>query len=234
MWEKILFVDDEPQVLEGFQRLLSASFRIDTAISGKEALTKLKRNGPYAVVVCDMRMPEMDGVQLLYKIKLEFPDAVRIMLTGNSDQLTAARAVNEGGIFRFLTKPCEEELLTKALNDALIQYRLANRKEDLLDKARSGYSIGLASLDPTGAGFREVEEKVQELLAGQARTFEPLDNAIYVGKTIWVTREYVLQCLSPTRVIVHRKDLLTKLPAVGEFVRIEYINGQGQVKEIAL
>src|SRR4051812_10059953 len=112
MSEKVLFVDDEPLVLQGIERLLRPDFRIDSVTCGAEALRKLKSSGPYAVIVCDMSMPEMDGVKLLEKIKVDFPDVVRVMLTGNSDQQTAIRAVNEGHIFRFLTKPCEKELLT--------------------------------------------------------------------------------------------------------------------------
>jgi len=234
MAEKILFVDDEPQVLEGFRRLLSPTFRIETASSAAEALTKLKRTGPYAVVVCDMRMPEMDGVGLLYRIKLDFPDAVRIMLTGNSDQETAVRAVNEGNVFRFLTKPCDEELLTKTLNAAIVEYRLTNQKEDMLDKARAGYGLGVATENPTSASFRAVEEKVQELFKGEARTYQPSETGIYVGMTVWVSPEYVVQRLLSTRVIVHPRNLLTKIPEVGEYVRIAYNNGQAEVKGIGL
>jgi DNA-binding NtrC family response regulator len=232
--EKILFVDDEPQVLEGFQRLLSPTFRVETAISGAKALSKMQSSGPYAVVVCDMRMPEMDGVRLLYKIRLEFPECVRIMLTGNSDQETAVRAVNEGNIFRFLTKPCDEALLTRTLNEALVQYRVINKKEELLEKARSGRALGPVADDPTSSAFRAVEEKVRELLHGQAQTDQPSEGGIYFGKTIWVSPEYVVQSLSPVRVIVHSISMLTKTPQVGEFVRIQYKHGQGEVKDIGV
>ncbi len=95
-------------------------------------------NGPYAVVVSDMRMPEMDGVQLLAEIKLRSPDTIRIMLTGNADIQTAVDAVNEGNIFRFLTKPCSKELLAKTLTAALVQYRLVNAEKELLEQTLSG------------------------------------------------------------------------------------------------
>src|SRR5579863_6628829 len=115
MNDKILLVDDEAAILEGYQRLLRRDFRIDVARGGKSTLASLESSGPYAVVVSDMRMPEMDGAQLLAKVKVLSPDTVRVMLTGNADIQTAVSAVNEGSIFRFLTKPCTKETLAKAL-----------------------------------------------------------------------------------------------------------------------
>ena len=72
--------------------------------------------GPFAVVVADMRMPGMDGVEFLQHVKEMSPDTVRIMLTGNADMQTAIDAVNKGNIFRFLTKPCPYETMTVAVN----------------------------------------------------------------------------------------------------------------------
>src|SRR5258708_28798973 len=100
--EKILFVDDEPNVVEAYQRSLRRDFQNAIATSGAQALEMIAAGGPYAVVVSDMRMPEMDGVQFLTKASELAPDTVRIMLTGNADQQTAIEAVNQGHIFRFL------------------------------------------------------------------------------------------------------------------------------------
>src|SRR5947209_3169648 len=97
--EPILFVDDDSNLLAGYQRNLRKGFRIDTAASGPQALTMLTAQGPYAVIVSDMRMPQMDGVQFLSKAKSVSPRSVRIMLTGNADQKTAIEAVNEGYVF---------------------------------------------------------------------------------------------------------------------------------------
>ncbi len=138
MTEKILCVDDEPNVLDAYQRQLRKHFRIDTALGGEEALATIGAGGPYAVVVSDMRMPGMDGVQLLATVKKRAPESVRIMLTGISDQQTAMEAVNEGGIFRFLTKPCPPETLAKALTAAIEQYRLITAEKELLEKTLRG------------------------------------------------------------------------------------------------
>ena len=80
MAEKILLVDDEPNVLDGFRRTLGREFTLETAVGGQEALALMDK-GPYAVVVSDMRMPGMDGVQLLSRVKTQSPDTIRVMLT---------------------------------------------------------------------------------------------------------------------------------------------------------
>src|SRR5262249_44534484 len=104
MSEKILLVDDEIAILQGYQRLLHGEFHTSIAVGGPAALVEMEQNGPFSVVVSDMRMPDMDGAQLLAKVKTLYPDTIRVMLTGNADIQTAVRAVNDGNIFRFLTK----------------------------------------------------------------------------------------------------------------------------------
>jgi PAS domain S-box-containing protein len=124
MTEKVLIVDDEPNILEGISRQLRKDFDVHTAPGGREALKTLETDGPFAVIVCDMRMPGMNGVEVLRALKRLAPETVRIMLTGCSDQETAIEAINEGNIFRFLTKPCPPEILTKSIKEGLNQYLL--------------------------------------------------------------------------------------------------------------
>ena len=138
MPEKILMVDDENNVLLGYQRMLRTEFQIETAIGGAAALTAIETTGPYAVVVTDMRMPVMDGSKLLGKVKILSPDTVRIMLTGDDDIRSAVSAVNEGNIFRFLTKPCNKDTLAKALNAGLMQYRMQTAEKNLLEQTLQG------------------------------------------------------------------------------------------------
>lgn len=138
MSEKILFVDDEPAVLLGFQRLLRNQFQITTAIGGAVGLLHLQHYGPFAVVVSDKRMPQMDGIEFLGKVKDLAPDTVRVMLTGETDLQTAIDAVNEGAIFRFLAKPCTKDVLAKTLTDCLAQYRLVNAEKELLEQTLRG------------------------------------------------------------------------------------------------
>jgi len=138
MAEKILLVDDDNNILDGYRRSLSREFVMETAMGGEQALKLAADNGPYAVVVSDMRMPGMDGIQLLSKIKAQSPDTIRVMLTGNADTETAINAINEGSIFRFLNKPCSKEMMAKTLTAALVQYRLVTAEKQLLEQTLSG------------------------------------------------------------------------------------------------
>ena len=136
--EKILCVDDEANILEGIARQFRKQFHIDTALGGEEGLRAIAERGPYAVVVSDMRMPVMDGAEFLARVRNTWPSTVRMILTGQADIQDAIAAVNEGNIFRFLTKPCPPEMLTRALTAALEQYRLLNAERELLEKTLSG------------------------------------------------------------------------------------------------
>ena len=138
MSEKILFVDDDPNLLAAYQRGLRKQFEIETALGGEEAITRIKGAGPFAVLVSDLRMPGIDGIKLLGQIRQLAPDTVRILLTGNGDLEGAIAAVNEGNIFRFLTKPCAPDALATALGAALAQYRLVTSERDLLQKTLRG------------------------------------------------------------------------------------------------
>ena len=134
MNNKILCVDDDSNILQGYKRTLRKDYEIFIAEGGEQGLSTIEKDGPFAVVVSDMRMPGMDGVQFLSRVKTVAPDTIKIMLTGNSDQQTAMDAVNEGSIFRFLTKPCPPEVLAKTLDNGLEQYRLATTEKDLLEQ----------------------------------------------------------------------------------------------------
>lgn len=138
MTEKILFIDDEKNVLTAIRRQLRRDFEVVTAVGGEEALKEVTENGPFAVAVCDMRMPSMDGVVTLTEIGKKSPDTVRMMLTGNADQETAVEAINQGQIFRFLNKPCPEDTLRAALKDAMRQHELITAEKTLLQHTLAG------------------------------------------------------------------------------------------------
>ena len=138
MTHKILFVDDESVVIDGIRRMMHRDFEIDIAYGGAEALTALRKEGPYAVVVSDMRMPGMTGAQLLAEIRRQAPDTVRMLLTGYTDLEAAMDAFNHSNIFRFLTKPCDKEILTVALTAGLAQYDLICSERELLEKTLMG------------------------------------------------------------------------------------------------
>jgi response regulator RpfG family c-di-GMP phosphodiesterase len=138
MNERVLFVDDEVNILEAFKRQLRNTFEFDTATGSRAGLDAIATKGPYAVVVSDLRMPEMDGVEFLARVHEVSPDTVRIMLSGNADLDAAIAAVNTGNIFRFLTKPADRVMLIAAVNAAIQQYRLVVSERELLQKTLSG------------------------------------------------------------------------------------------------
>lgn len=138
MRDKILIVDDEKNLLEAIQRKLRKDFTLETALGPDEGLAALKTRGPFSVVISDLRMPGMDGIQFLSRVKETSPDTVRMMLTGNADLENAIEAVNEGNIFRFLTKPCPPDVLAKVIQLGIEQYRLVTAERELLQKTLKG------------------------------------------------------------------------------------------------
>lgn len=134
----VLCVDDEPQVLSGLTLLLRRQFEVLSADSGSKALTILDARRDVQVIISDMRMPGMDGAAFLKQARVKLPDAQRILLTGHADLDSAVTAINEGQIFRFLIKPCPQEMLLETLQAALTQYRLINAERILLGDTLNG------------------------------------------------------------------------------------------------
>ena len=138
MNNRILFVDDDENILAGYKRNLRSRFTVTTNPDAVDALEFIKKNEPFAVVVSDFKMPSMDGITFLSWVKEFSPDTVRIILTGFADINNAINAVNEGNVFRFLTKPINNESLIDSLVSAVEQYRLVTAEKELLDKTLKG------------------------------------------------------------------------------------------------
>ncbi len=119
---KILFVDDDVNLLKASQRRLRKTFDIDIAQGGKEGLSAIAEKGPYAVIVSDLMMPGMDGFEFMENARNAASDSVFIMLTGHANLDSSLKALNEGNIFRFLTKPCKMHVLEKAIQAGIEQY----------------------------------------------------------------------------------------------------------------
>ena len=138
MTRKVLLVDDEPNILASYKRNLRKTFELDTALGGEAGLEYLERRGPYAVVVSDLRMPYMDGVRFLSEVRRRSPESVRILLTGQAEVQDAVQVVNEGQIFRFLTKPCPPDVFRQAVESGFEQYRLVMAERELLNNTLKG------------------------------------------------------------------------------------------------
>lgn len=139
MGERILVIDDDHHLLSALRRQLSDTFDVTTAQGGPEALEAIQAaEAPFAVALSDMRMPGMDGIETLKRIRDLAPDTVRMMLTGNADQQTAIEAINQGNIFRFFTKPYPVDQLREGLLAGCEQYRLVTAEKELLEKTLTG------------------------------------------------------------------------------------------------
>ncbi len=138
MNRRVLLVDDEQNVLLGYTRILRKHAEVVTASGAVTGLQALVHQGPFAAVVADYQMPEVDGIEFLKRVQKSSPETTRMMLTGQTDLNVAMQAVNEGHIFRFLTKPCPYDVLTRSLDDAFRQYQLVTAEKELLEKTLKG------------------------------------------------------------------------------------------------
>jgi response regulator RpfG family c-di-GMP phosphodiesterase len=146
MNRKVLLVDDDLNLLESFRRQLRKKGEIVTAEGSKAGIEAAARQGPFAVVISDYNMPGMNGVDMLRVIRHGSPDTVRVLLTGHADLEIAIQAVNEGNIFRLLTKPCPPETIEKVLDDAFRHHDLVTAERELLEKTLTGSVAVLCDL----------------------------------------------------------------------------------------
>lgn len=223
MQDRILFVDDDANILEAYKRRLQRIMYVETALGGQEGLRKIAELEEFAVVVADMQMPGMNGVEFLQSVKELSPNSVRMMLTGNADMDTAIQAVNDGNIFRFLTKPCPSEVMGRALIDAINQYRLITAEKELLEKTLNGTVELLAEIlslaDPVSFG-RAVQLRglVKTLAEGMgAATSWELETAALLTQIAYVTvpQDLLAKARSDMELSETERQVFVCLPEVG-------------------
>jgi response regulator RpfG family c-di-GMP phosphodiesterase len=178
----VLCVDDEPNILAALKRTLrSAGFTALTAGGGAEALEILEKL-PVDVVVSDMRMPDIDGAQLLEQVHARWPHVVRILLTGHADQGSTVSAINRGRIFRYLSKPWDERDLLSTLYEG--NERLALEREKLrLEALTREKNAELRTLNVelearVAARTQEVSEAHERLKRGYLKSIKVFSNLL--------------------------------------------------------
>ncbi|MDD9937495.1 MAG: protein kinase [Myxococcales bacterium] len=183
---RILYVDDDADHLELFGFQTRHEFDVVLAGSGQEALDLLEQQGPFAAVVSDMRMPRLDGTELLRRVRERDPNVARLLMTGDADLDSAMRAVNEAQAFRYLTKPCPRERLLDALR-ASVDHCDRERERDGLTR-----KLNLVDVTPAQRDARHAEVWLGMVVAGRYR----LDRVLGVGGTavVFACRDRVLQC----------------------------------------
>ncbi len=245
MVARVLFVDDEANILSGIKRQLRKHYAVEIALGGPQGLELIKKSEEFAVIVSDMRMPEMDGVEFLREAKVLSPDSVRLMLTGNADQQTAIAAVNQGSVFRFMTKPCPVDLLIETVNAALEQYRLIKSEQELLEGTVNG-SIKLLTdilsmvapevfgqLTPLRETAREIARAMRLMSTWDIEMAAMLSKIAFVTlppQTLARVRSH--KDLEPAELMVIERlpetssKLLANIPRLEQVARIVYYQGK--------
>ncbi len=135
---RILFVDDDPRVLKAIERQFDDEYDLTISTGPEEGLRSFRERGPFAAVISDMQMPNMSGIEMLMKMKEIDPDCIRMILTGFADLQTTVDAINRGNIYRFLSKPCSNDILQLAIEDGLRQHQLIRAEKELVEGTLTG------------------------------------------------------------------------------------------------
>ncbi len=167
----ILYVDDEQHNLISFAATFRREYNIHTATNGDDAIEIMHQND-IKLVITDQRMPEMTGIQLLEKISPEFPDSIRMILTGFSDVEVIIDAINSGRVFRYITKPWNENELRMTIENARQLFELQSRNRSLMAELK----LKVEEQDQTLKLFiKYVPEQVVK------RTLEQSQDSIFEG-----------------------------------------------------
>ncbi|QQS36953.1 MAG: response regulator [Ignavibacteriales bacterium] len=223
MNNRILFVDDDESILEGYKRSLRSKFLVSTNSNPLDALSKLKNADTFSVVVSDYKMPVLDGITFLSQVKEISPDTIRIILTGYADITIAINAVNEGNVFRFLTKPLNSESLINALNSGVEQYRLITAEKELLNRTLKG-SIKvlidiLSAVNPTAFRFASDISRISKSIAERLKMKEvwEVELAALLSQIGCVTipQELIEKRISGIELTVEENRIYSSHPTVG-------------------
>ncbi len=154
---RILIVDDEEAILETMTFTFEDDYDVLTSASAQAALEMLDADGPVAVVVSDQRMPEMTGVDFLSRVYERWPTTVRIILTGFADMEATIRAINDGHVYAYITKPWEPEHLKQVVRQAVERHRLEEENARLLANVQQANIFLEAVMDRLDTGAIAVD-----------------------------------------------------------------------------
>ncbi len=175
---KILFVDDEPHILEALSQLFDSMYDVHTANSGAEAIEYVRQTPDVAIVVSDQRMPQMKGIDVLKAIKDISPDTVRILLTGYADADAILDSVNVGEVFRYVKKPWSTEQIREVMSLAAMTYTTRKQAKSSAPKPTAP--------PPTPQPANTITAAMEQLLKQKSveeNFFNKLSDAHKVGST---------------------------------------------------
>ena len=237
--DRILLIDDDQNLLDGLTRVHRKAFNLVTACGAQPGIQTVETGGPFAAVFCDYQMPGMNGGTVLAKIHELAPDTTRVLLTGNSDLDTAVDAINRGGIFRFLRKPCDRDTFAACAKAAISLHHMMRGERDLLErtfKACVSVLCEILSLtNPTAFGraqrtayyVRQLAKAGQQEMTWQLETAALLSQVGLVAVPTEVLRAMAsgTDLTPPQRAILGRhpkiaSDLLQSIPRLEDVAKI--------------
>lgn len=215
----VLAVDDEPNIVSALRRTLrSRGFTVHTALGGAEGLEVLATQ-PVDAIISDMRMPEMTGAQFLQAARMKMPEAVRILLTGYADISSTIEAVNNGEIFRYLSKPWDDDVLLSVLHDGLERKRLSRERDQLLALTKEQNAQLQSHAEQLEQKVRERTQDLQkatdDVKAANARITADFQGTVKVLSTILEQRPGLTGGVA-RRVAEHVKGLGPRLGLCGD------------------
>ncbi|GAA6172773.1 hypothetical protein NBRC116592_24430 [Colwellia sp. KU-HH00111] len=187
--QEILVVDDEIEIIKSLRRQFMRYYHVNIANSGQEALEILK-NKPIKVIISDQRMPDMNGSEFLSHVEKHYPDSIRMLLTGFADINAVIQAVNEGHIFRYVTKPWNPIELDSIVGEAFERYNIIEKNRDLLEQLQSANATLEERVRQRTIELEKANEKLNQIathdhltgLANRALFQEQLDLCLASAK----------------------------------------------------
>lgn len=233
---KVLCVDKGQKNLAALVQVLAGQFEVATATSASKALEILENNGPFAVIISDMRMPDMDGGKFLNQVKQIFPDITCLLLTSNTDIETALTAINDGNIFRLILKPYSNDILLNHVRAAVNHYELCLAKKQLEEKTIKGLAqVLMDMISIVSPKFTSNMRIIQSQLISLAQAVGiesvwQLEIAIILSKIgyIAIPRQILAKIQANKPLSNIEKNLITKVPKIGHDLiakihRLEYV-----------
>lgn len=167
---KMLVVDDEPDNLDLLYRTFRRDFNVLRAESGVVALDVLAAEGEVAVIISDQRMPEMKGTEFLSKTVPQFPDTMRIILTGFTDVEDLVEAINSGQVYKYITKPWDPNELKAVVQRAVETYDLLKQRTEELRRAQAQTQL-LETIVQVACEAKSLETCLQHIAAAYGKNF---------------------------------------------------------------
>ena len=196
----VLFVDDEENILHSLKRLLrKEGYRMLTATSGTDGLKILKENDVH-LVVTDQRMPEMSGTEFLAKVKENYPEVLRIVLTGYTDVDSITESINKGHVYKFMLKPWNDQNVKLEIKQALEQYDLMQMNKTLHEK-----------LVAKNEELKKINENLEVLVKERTMDFEIQNQALELSRAILEDLPIPVMGVSNEMIIVlanHKAEML--------------------------